>query len=178
MKAEEARLNKTQMALAQEHGENVALSESNSELAKEQKLNAIYEEAREKFSPQEAEVYKQGKNLVIRLRSLEFPNAQAVIKSEKFALLKKVEDVIESFDKSIVVVEGHTDSVGGKKINQKLSDQRATAVKQYLEANSSDKVIEIDAKGFGYDRPLATNKTAEGRAQNRRVDVIIGPAQL
>jgi OOP family OmpA-OmpF porin len=171
MQAEEARLN-------DELGTSKALAASNAEMSKNEKLNAIYEEARQKFSPDEAEVYKQGSNLVIRLRALEFSPATAIIKGEKFALLKKVEDVIQSFDKSSVIVEGHTDSTGGKNQNQKLSAKRAEAVKQYLEVNSSDKVVEFESKGFGYEKPLATNKTAEGRAQNRRVDVIIEPVNL
>jgi OOP family OmpA-OmpF porin len=171
MQAEEARLN-------DELGTSQALAASNAEMSKNEKLDAIYEEARQKFSPTEAEVYKQGKHLVIRLRALEFSPATAIIKGEKFALLKKVEDVIQSFDKSTVMVEGHTDSTGGKNQNQKLSAKRAEAVKQYLEVNSSDKVVEFESKGFGYEKPLATNKTAEGRAQNRRVDVIIEPIPL
>ena len=178
MQDEENQLNKTQDALALEQGTNQALTASNSEMSKDQKLNTIYEEARTKFSPAEAEVYKQGANLVIRLRSLEFPKSQAVLKGENFALLRKVEDVIQSFDKSIVTVEGHTDSTGGKKINQKLSEERAEAVKQYLEANSSDKVTSFESEGFGYDKPLSSNKTPEGRAQNRRVDIVIGPVHL
>ena len=171
MQAEEAKLN-------EELDTSKVLAASNAKMSKEQKLNAIYEEARQKFSPEEAEVYKKGKHLVIRLRALEFSPAKATIKGEKFALLKKVEDVIQSFDKSSVTVEGHTDSTGGKNQNQKLSAKRAEAVKQYLEVNSSDKVVEFESKGFGYEKPLATNKTAEGRAQNRRVDVIIEPVSL
>ncbi len=171
MQAEEARLN-------EELDTSKVLAASNAQMSKEQKLNTIYEEARQKFSPDEAEVYKQGKHLVIRLRALEFSPAKAIIKGEKFALLKKVEDVIQSFDKSSVTVEGHTDSTGGKNQNQKLSAKRAEAVKQYLEVNSSDKVVEFESKGFGYEKPLATNKTAQGRAQNRRVDVIIEPVSL
>ena len=171
MQAEEARLN-------DELGTSQALAASNAEMSKNEKLDAIYEQARQKFSPTEAEVYKQGKHLVIRLRALEFSPATAIIKGEKFALLKKVEDVIQSFDKSSVMVEGHTDSTGGKNQNQKLSAKRAEAVKQYLEVNSSDKVVEFESKGFGYEKPLATNKTPEGRAQNRRVDVIIEPVSL
>lgn len=178
MQAEEEKLSKTQSALTEEQKTTETLAASNVEMSKEQKLNAIYEEARSKFSPEEAEVYKQGKNLVIRLRSLEFPKSQAVLKGEDFAILKKVEDVIQSFDKSAVIVEGHTDSTGGKQLNQRLSEQRAEAVKKYLEANSADKITELDSTGYGYEKPLATNKTPQGRAQNRRVDVIIQPVQL
>jgi outer membrane protein OmpA-like peptidoglycan-associated protein len=189
MQAEEERLknatndlNNTNNALATEQGANAALAASNSnlnsDLEKQKQLDANYDAARSKFSPNEAEVYKQGKNLVIRLRGLEFPTSQAVLKGENFGLLKKVQEVITSFDKSSVMVEGHTDSQGGKKINQKLSTERAEAVKAYLEANSSDKVSGFESKGYGFEKPLASNKTAAGRAQNRRVDVIIEPAQM
>lgn len=178
IQAEEERLDMGQIALAKNQQTINSLKTSNEAFSRQQKLSAIYENARGKFNPNEAEVYKQGNNLVIRLRALEFAPAQSVIKSDKFGLLKKVEDVIESFENSRVTVEGHTDSIGDKKFNQKLSYFRAEAVKQYLEVNSSDKISTIEIKGFGDDKPLASNKTSLGRAQNRRVDVIIGPDQL
>lgn len=178
MQAEDERLARTQEALEREKGMTETLSATNTQLSEEQKLNAVYEEARNRFSPDEADVYKQGEKLVIRLKALQFPKAQAVIQGDNFALLKKVEGVISEFDQSKVVVEGHTDSTGGKEINQKLSEQRAEAVKKYLEVNASDIVTEIEAEGFGYEKPLASNKTPEGRAQNRRVDVIITPVSI
>lgn len=178
IQAEEEKMNATQRALSEEQDANVALAASNSQLARDKRLDAMYEKARAKFTPEEAEVYKQGKNLVIRMKGLEFPKAQAMIRGENFVLLKKVDDVIASFDNSKVLVEGHTDSTGGKAINQKLSDQRAIAVKQYLEANTANKEVDFDSKGFGFEKPIASNKSPEGRAQNRRVDVIIQPAQL
>lgn len=178
MSEKEASLKETEATLKDEQGTNAALVAANAKMSKTQKLDAIYEDARKKFSSDEAEVYKQGKNLVIRLRALEFPKGEAVIKGENFGLLKKVDDVIGSFDKSKVMVEGHTDSTGGKAINQKLSDERAEAVKKYLEANASDKVTGFESKGFGYEKPLTSNKTSAGRAQNRRVDVIIQPSQI
>lgn len=178
MQAQQGRLSETESALMNQKGTTEALAAKNSALAKDQKLNAVYDEARKKFSPEEAEVYKQGSNLVIRLRSLEFPQAQAVLKGDDFALLKKVEDVIVSFDKSAVIVEGHTDSTGGQKLNQQLSEDRASAVKKYLEANTAEHVTEFESKGFGYEKPLSSNKSASGRAQNRRVDVVIEPVQI
>lgn len=178
LREEQERLNIAQDELIEEKGTAQALAAQNAELSEEQKLNAVYEEARSKFTNEEAEVYKQGSNLVIRLRALEFPKSQAVLKAEDFALLKKVEDVIESFDKSTVIVEGHTDSTGGPKLNQELSEKRADAVKKYLEVNTHGNVSEFESKGFGDDKPLSSNKTAAGRAQNRRVDVIIEPVQI
>lgn len=171
-------LSRTEEALMAEQGASAALLESNIELSKEQQLNAAYERARAQFSPEEAEVYKQGSNLVIRLKGLEFPKSEAVLRGDNFALLKKVDTVIESFDKSRVVVEGHTDSTGGEKVNQTLSSERAEAVKKYLEANTSESVTEFESQGFGFDKPIASNKTPQGRAQNRRVDVIIQPQQI
>lgn len=178
MQAEDERLTRTQEALEREKGVTESLSATNTQLSEEQKLNAIYEDARKRFSPEEAEVYKQGDKLVIRLKALQFPKSQAVIQGDNFALLKKVEDVISEFDQSKVIVEGHTDSTGGKELNQKLSEQRAEAVKKYLEANASEMVTDIEAEGFGFEKPLASNKTPQGRAQNRRVDVIITPVSI
>lgn len=154
---------------------NQALMAANLNLESEQAFNRQYEEARAEFTESEAEVYKQGNVLMIRLRGLEFPVAQAVLKGSNFPLLAKVQKVIRNFGKSHVIVEGHTDSNGGKVLNNKLSSDRASAVKQYLVSNSEDANISITAIGYGYQKPLATNKTADGRAQNRRVDVLIEP---
>ncbi len=73
-----------------------------------------------------------------------------------------------------VTIEGHTDSVGSEAKNVELSQARANAVKSYLESNAaSDKTVRYSAEGFGFQKPIATNKTEAGRAQNRRVDVVI-----
>jgi outer membrane protein OmpA-like peptidoglycan-associated protein len=108
---------------------------------------------------------------------MEFPSAKANITEKNKPLLGKVQKVMEEFGSSSVVVEGHTDSVGGKKINDRLSQNRAEAVKNYLQSNSGAMTEDskIEAVGYGYQKPLATNKTANGRAQNRRVDIIIKP---
>jgi len=66
------------------------------------------------------------------------------------------------------VIEGHTDSVGKKAYNQKLSERRAAAVREYLKSEgiATDRMT---VEGFGEERPVADNATAEGRAHNRRV---------
>jgi OmpA-OmpF porin, OOP family len=135
-----------------------------------------FEAARREFTKSEAEVYTQGKNLVIRLRALEFPANQAVIKGSNFALLSKVAKVVKGFDNASVVIEGHTDSDGGKELNDKLSAERAQAFSDYLVSNNAIEAERISVAGYGFQRPLASNKTAKGKAQNRRVDVIITPA--
>lgn len=142
-------------------------------LMSEQAFNQRFEQARSEFTKSEAEVYKQGNILTIRLRGLDFPVNQAVLKAPDFALLAKVQKVIRDFGKSSIVVEGHTDSNGGMALNQRLSSARAEAVREYLVSNVGDEPMNIKAIGYGYQKPLATNKTADGRAQNRRVDVLI-----
>jgi OmpA-OmpF porin, OOP family len=71
-----------------------------------------------------------------------------------------------------VLIEGHTDSVGTKEYNQKLSVRRAEAVRAHLVSKGIDKK-RLDVKGFGLTKPIASNKTKEGRAQNRRVEFTV-----
>lgn len=170
-------LNATKSALEGTVDANVALLSAQQKLEKEKELNEKYEAARKEFASSEAEVYKQGDALLIRLKGMEFPSAKANITEKNKPLLGKVQKVMEEFGSSSVVVEGHTDSVGGKKINDRLSQNRAEAVKNYLQSNSGAMAEDskIEAVGYGYQKPLATNKTANGRAQNRRVDIIIKP---
>ncbi|MDX1467588.1 MAG: OmpA family protein, partial [Halomonas sp.] len=64
---------------------------------------------------------------------------------------------------------------GGDELNQKLSQERADAVRQYLLANMSFDPARMDAIGYGETQPVASNETPEGRTRNRRIDVIIHP---
>lgn len=171
-------LDTTQSTLEGTVDANVALMTAQEKLEAEQKLNEKYEAARKEFAGNEAEVYKQGDSLLIRLKGMEFPSSKSTISERNEPLLGKVQKVMEEFGPSSVVVQGHTDSVGGKKINDRLSKNRAEAVKNYLQSHGggmSEDSAKIEAVGYGYEKPLATNKTADGRAQNRRVDIIIKP---
>lgn len=146
----------------------------NEKLAMEE-LEQNYMAAQEMFNENEAEVYKQGDKLVIRLKGLNFPPAKSDLKGSSLPLLKKVEDVIKKFPESYVTVEGNTDSDGSKMANEKLSAERAKVVKDYLVSSEAVSENDISAVGLGDQKPIATNKTAMGKAQNRRVDVIIEP---
>lgn len=164
----QAELNKTEAAAASAQGA----------LAAKQEMDKKYEQARAMFNKNEAEVYRQGQAIVIRLRGLEFDTAKAQLKGANFPVLAKVQDVIAEFPSSKVTVEGHTDSQGGKAINEKVSQARAETVKSYLENNAKVEGAAYTAVGYGFQKPLASNKTASGRAQNRRVDIVITPETL
>ena len=144
-------------------------------LASEKRFQQLFNEVQNSFGPNEAEVYKQGNRLVIRLRGIQFPVGKAFILPANYALLSKVQRAIRTFGEPEVVIEGHTDSTGSEALNLDLSERRAEAVRQYFVANGTLTYDEISAIGYGSEQPLASNKTPEGRAINRRIDVIIVP---
>ncbi len=144
-------------------------------LAAEMGFNEFYSNVRSYFKPSEAEVYKQGNQLVIRLRSMQFPVGKEVIMSGNYALLSKIQRAIRTFGQPDVIIEGHTDSTGSDDLNEYLSKQRAEAVREYLVANGTITYERISAIGYGSKQPLTSNKTAEGRSINRRIDVLIMP---
>ncbi len=163
----------TQEDLNNSTGITTKLSQENFTLQSEKNLNDKFESAQKLFSKSEAEVYKQGRTLTIRLRGLEFPSSGAKLKKANDPLLEKVQTVLNDFGSNSIVVEGHTDSVGSELANNKLSASRAMAVRNYLIEKGAVKESSISSVGFGYKKPLATNKSAAGRAQNRRVDLLI-----
>jgi outer membrane protein OmpA-like peptidoglycan-associated protein len=142
-------------------------------LESEAMLDNKFEAARKQFSKNEADVYIQGNKLTLRLKGLSFDQNNANLTSKDFALLGKVQKVLGEIGTGKVVVEGHTDSRGSKELNDKLSMKRAESVQSYLLANGAVNIDQIVAEGMGDSNPISTNKTAEGRAMNRRVDVTI-----
>jgi len=144
-------------------------------LEAEKQFNELYNQVKGYFSADEAEVYKQSNRLIIRLRAMQFPVGQAVIMPSNYELLSKVQRSIRTFSEPDVVIEGHTDSTGSDEVNDHLSQQRAESVRDYLVANKTLQAEKIVSIGYGSKRPLASNETEEGRAINRRIDVVISP---
>jgi outer membrane protein OmpA-like peptidoglycan-associated protein len=133
-------------------------------------MQQALEKARTEFSSDEAETYQQGNNLVIRMKKINFPSGQADIPDSSKESLEKVTEIAKMLNASEVKVEGHTDSIGGAEINKEISEKRAEAVADYLKSAG---ITNVDAEGYGFEKPLASNKSKEGRAQNRRVDIVI-----
>lgn len=128
------------------------------------------------FDPEEAQVFTQGQNILIRPIGLVFATGSAQIETQYFSLLRKVQDALRLFPDSLIIVEGHTDSFGSDATNLKLSQDRAEAVSEYLLANMRDlEPTDVEPVGFGESRPFANNETVEGRAKNRRIDIVIRP---
>ena len=126
------------------------------------------------FTDAEGNVLRDENNIIIRLYGLTFGVGKSVIEPQYFSLLTKVQQAIKSFPGGQVVIEGHTDSQGSDATNQQLSEQRARAVEEYLRANMGAGLV-VSSQGYGESQPIASNDTVEGRAKNRRIDVVIIP---
>ncbi len=99
-----------------------------------------------------------------------FDSGKSSIKEQSNEKLGEIIAILKEYPTAKFTIEGHTDSVGSAKLNQRLSDSRANAVKNYLTENGIDQ-FRLSAVGYGEDRPIASNRTRAGRAQNRRVEI-------
>ncbi len=115
-------------------------------------------------------LFEEGKNSVT-LEGVTFELNKASLTLNAQKVLDLVAASLKASKGFNVEVAGHTDSTGGRSLNMRLSDARAKSVKDYLVKKGVD-ASRLTAKGYGPDRPVATNKTPEGRAQNRRVELI------
>ena len=102
---------------------------------------------------------------------INFDTAKATIKPDSESVIDEVVKALESKPDMKVKLEGHTDNVGNAEANQKLSEDRANAVMEAIAAKGIDKT-RLSAEGFGMTKPIADNATEEGRAQNRRVELV------
>ena len=120
-------------------------------------------------------VTRQGDNLILNMPSnITFKTGIADLNASFFKVLDGVGLVLKKYDKTVIEVAGHTDSVGGTDYNQALSERRAGAVAQYLTSKGikQERIITI---GGGENHPVASNDTEAGRAQNRRVELTLLP---
>ncbi len=102
--------------------------------------------------------------------NVQFDFDQAVVKPEFFEDIRRVADFLSENDDVVATLEGHTDNTGSDEYNQQLSERRAAAVRQVLIDRFGVNAARISSVGYGESRPVTANNTAEGRAQNRRVE--------
>ena len=106
---------------------------------------------------------------VFVLEGVNFESGKATITPDSYISLMKVVDIMETFKEATFEIVGHTDNVGSKDKNKQLSADRAAAVKNFLVENGIDE-SRMTTSGMGDSKPVASNKTPEGRAQNRRIE--------
>lgn len=140
-------------------------------------LSAETVDFRAKFDgPYDFDEFTPPKVVTIALDSaVLFDTGKAVLKPEARQTLHEAAERVKKFAEAAVMVSGHTDNVGNEAGNQVLSDKRAAAVKDYFVSQEGVPAAGLAVKGYGKSQPVADNATEEGRARNRRVDVVITP---
>ena len=121
------------------------------------------------------QVRREGDNLFLVMPgNITFASNSADIRSDFFPVLNSVAKVLAEFNKTSIKVTGHTDSTGGDKINQPLSENRADRVAMYLRSPKVSSA-RIQSYGYGSRYPVASNDTPSGREANRRVELELVP---
>jgi OOP family OmpA-OmpF porin len=138
-------------------------------------VNLKFEQVQQIFNKEEAEVFRQKDDVIIRMIGINFDVGKSQIKQEDYAILTKLQKAMDLFKDANIMIEGHTDSQGGDELNLKLSQERSDAVLSYLSANTSINKERFSTRGFGESRPVANNETLAGRKLNRRIDIVIKP---
>jgi outer membrane protein OmpA-like peptidoglycan-associated protein len=129
----------------------------------------------ELFTRDQARVLRQGEDVIIRLVGLNFAVGSAEIPANGNELMVSLQTALRLFPGAGITVAGHTDSFGSDAANFDLSKRRAESVRRHLLANTRIAAARIAAVGYGETQPVASNQTPEGRARNRRIDVVIQP---
>lgn len=182
MRDTRARLGQTQTDLA---ASQASEAQTSTQLAASESARATAERARVEADARTAAamsalaklaaVKEEARGLVITLSgSVLFRTDEATLLPEAQTRLGQVADALLATKERSIVVEGHTDSMGSDEHNQELSQRRAETVRTFLTSRGYD-AARIGAVGIGEARPIADNATPEGRANNRRVEIVIAP---
>jgi outer membrane protein OmpA-like peptidoglycan-associated protein len=167
---------------------NAALSEEQSRLERQNKeqqkaiaerdslLAAQKAEAARKLDALNSKtisVFKDARGTILSMSDILFETGKADLKQELRENLSAIAAILQSLlTDSKIVIEGHTDNEGSAEFNQKLSEQRAGSVLNFLVERGVDKK-RLQSVGYGLTKPVADNGTPEGRAKNRRVELVI-----
>lgn len=124
-------------------------------------------------APQEIDVKQEKRGLVVNLSSqVLYEIGKASLLTDAYKSLDEVVNLLQAYPENEVLIEGHSDSTGGRELNMALSSSRAWAVYSYL-VKKGISPARLQPKGYGSDKPIASNRSAWGRARNRRVEIII-----
>ena len=118
------------------------------------------------------QTHDTARGLIVNMSDVLFDTAKYSLRPLAREKLAKVAGIVSGYPGLRLDVEGHTDSVGGDDYNQRLSERRGDAVRDYL-TQQGVATSSVTAKGFGKTQPVASNDTAQGRQQNRRVELVI-----
>jgi outer membrane protein OmpA-like peptidoglycan-associated protein len=154
-----------------------------SELAEKQRL---LEEERRKAEERQADarkkldalqsklinVHKDARGIILSMSDILFDVNKATLTPDLKTSLAKIAGILTVYSESNIIVEGHTDNTGSVELNQKLSEQRAGNVRQFM-VEQGIAGARLKSEGFGFSRPIGDNSTSEGRQKNRRVDLVI-----
>ncbi len=166
----------SQQEIAALRERNVMVSQQADSLRREAELaNARLNEALNQLRTLVVEItnlQQTSRGLVISLSDILFDLNKATLKPGAEANIRRIAAVLKQYPEHQIAVEGHTDSLGTDAYNQRLSEQRAEAVRTALVAGGVD-ATKISARGFGESQPVADNGNAAGRQQNRRVEVVV-----
>ena len=130
---------------------------------------------RQQMAGSGVDVVRKGDNITLDMPgNVTFAFNSADLNAQFYPVLDKVSKTLVEYDKTVIEVAGHTDSVGSDAYNQQLSERRANSVAAYLASHGvvSSRVVTV---GAGEAHPVASNETEDGRAQNRRVEITIVP---
>jgi outer membrane protein OmpA-like peptidoglycan-associated protein len=112
------------------------------------------------------------RGLIVNLSDVLFDTGKSTLRAGAREKLAKISGIVLAYPDLRLAIEGNTDSVGSDAMNQQLSEQRANSVRDFL-ASENIPASSMTSQGFGKTQPVATNDTAEGRQQNRRVELVV-----
>ena len=133
--------------------------------------NAVREKLRDQLNSV-LQTSESARGLIVNMSDVLFDTGKYTLKQPTQVSLAKVAGILQAYPGLKLQVEGYTDSTGTPEINQKLSENRAGAVKDFL-VTQGVQINNITAAGYGEAKPVADNGTASGRAQNRRVQLVV-----
>ncbi len=139
-----------------------------------QRTNSAVAVAGAFFDSREGSVLRDGETVVLRIFGLTFTQENDALATDSFDLLSKIDHAVRLFPDCQLTVEGHTETGESETLNQKDSARRAATLAAYLKTSPPAATL-IESRGWGSSRPIADNATAEGRALNRRIEVVIIP---